>query len=198
VSGGGITLFEEFAAVGVAQHAGTLAAVAALAARRGGLRRALGLQFRLVDAWWFPAGAAMGVALSFALVVIVKVFLGGDAPVQQVVEAAGEARSPGTVAAVVLVAVVLAPLAEEVLFRGVLVRALQRNAGERVVVYVSAAIFAAIHVLFDPGALLASVALFALGAVLARLVLASDGRLGKAVLAHAGFNALAVIALLLN
>jgi len=138
-------------------------------------------------------GAALEFGLSLLLTLVVVVFLGGEAPVQEVVQIVDEAAGPGTKTAVVVTAVVLAPLAEELVFRGVLLRALARRYPGWPATVGSAAAFALAHLL-DANAGLAVPALFVMGLVLARMVQAS-GRLGGAVAAHAGFNLLSVLLL---
>jgi len=86
----------------------------------------------------------------------------------------------------VLATVVIAPLAEELAYRGLLLRALHRRYGAGVGVVVSAVVFALVHrdpILF-PGLIL-------FGAVAAGLALLS-GRLGPSWAFHVGFNATTV------
>ena len=193
VAPGGITSFETFAVVGPAQALGSLAVVVALGRFPPPGRESLGLRFALIDGWAVLLGAALEFGLSLLLTLVVVVFLGGEAPVQEVVQIVDEAAGPGTKTAVVVTAVVLAPLAEELVFRGVLLRALARRYPGWPATVGSAAAFALAHLL-DANAGLAVPALFVMGLVLARMVQAS-GRLGGAVAAHAGFNLLSVLLL---
>ena len=77
---------------------------------------------------------------------------------------------------------VMAPLVEELFYRGLLLRALQRRLGSVPAVALSALIFAAVHreLLLIPG-------LFLFGVLAAVLTLRS-GRLGPAWALHVGFN----------
>lgn len=85
----------------------------------------------------------------------------------------------------------LAPLWEEVLFRGLLLRSIQRRLGAVPAVLLSSAAFGALHA--QPGRGVALVLVTgALGVVLA-LVTLRAGRLGPAVVAHAAFNATTVL-----
>jgi membrane protease YdiL (CAAX protease family) len=195
VAAGGITSFEAFAVVGPAQSLAIIGVVAWLARVPPPGREPLGLRFVPVDAWGLLAGAGLQIALSLALSWVVVIFFGGEAPVQEVVRVADEAAGPGTRVAVVVTAVLIVPLAEELVFRGVLLRALARRFAGWVTVTASAAAFAAVHLL-DPNAVLAVPALFVMGLVLGRRVLVS-GRLGGAVAVHAGFNLLSVLFLFL-
>ena len=95
---------------------------------------------------------------------------------------------------VILVAFLLvAPVAEEIFFRGVAYNAWERERGAWVAVVGSAALFAAIH-----SSLFALVPIFALGVILA-LLYRRTGSLAANIALHAGFNAISVaIALLVR
>ena len=196
VAPGGITPWEAFAVVGPAQSLATIAVVALLKRSSRPAREDLGFHFALVDLWGLPAGAGLQIALSLLLSLVVVVFFGGEAPVQDVVQIVDAAGDPGTRVAVVITAVVLAPVAEELVFRGILLRALTRRFSPGAAIFGSAGVFALGHLL-DPNAGLAVPALFLAGLVLARQVLAS-GRLGGAIALHAGFNLLSVLFLFLS
>jgi membrane protease YdiL (CAAX protease family) len=87
----------------------------------------------------------------------------------------------------------VAPVAEEIFFRGVAYNAWERERGPWVAVLGSAALFAAIH-----GSLFAAVPIFALGVTLA-LLYRRTGSLAATIAMHAGFNAISVaIALLVR
>jgi CAAX protease family protein len=105
------------------------------------------------------------------------------------------ATSPVGVVALVVLTVIGAPLAEEILFRGLLFRGFvgmwtERRFGLVAAVGASSAIFASTHfqLLQFPG-------LFLIGAISA-LGLQRTGRLGTAIWIHAGFNATTVVLLL--
>lgn len=91
-----------------------------------------------------------------------------------------------------LVLVVGAPIVEEIFFRGLLLRGLQRRWGYTGALVGSSAVFGATH--FQ---LLQFVGLAAFGAVLAWLTLRFE-RLGPAIWAHAAFNATTVVVLFLE
>jgi membrane protease YdiL (CAAX protease family) len=93
---------------------------------------------------------------------------------------------------VLLVAVVIvAPVAEELFFRGVVYNAWERERGPRAALLGSAALFAAIH-----ASLFALLPIFALGVALA-LVYRSTRSLPAVMTMHAGFNAISVVIALL-
>ncbi|MGH8928882.1 MAG: lysostaphin resistance A-like protein [Acidimicrobiia bacterium] len=99
-----------------------------------------------------------------------------------------------------VVLVVLAPITEEVMFRGVLLRALTK-AGRRAAMVWSALIFAGFH-LFGlsgdvlRGAILTMPTFFVMGLILASVTM-KRGRLGPAIFIHSGFNLLAMVVLLM-
>lgn len=99
--------------------------------------------------------------------------------------------------------VLVAPVAEELFFRGVVYNAWLREYGPRVAILGSAALFGAIHTnTQSPDALIGSVVsivpIFGLGIVLA-LVYRATASLAASMALHAGFNAISVaIALLVR
>jgi membrane protease YdiL (CAAX protease family) len=189
---GGVTVFEGFAVVGATQTLVTIGVVAFLARPPG--RQPLGLRPRLPDLGWLLLGAGLVVALSWATYVVIQSVFGGDAPVQSVVQSVGEAEGWAARVAVVVVSVLLAPVSEELVFRGVLLQAVGRRLSVRWAAVVTAAVFALAHFALDFDAATAVPALFVMGWVLAAAVQRS-GRLGPAVAAHIGFNLVGVLAL---
>jgi membrane protease YdiL (CAAX protease family) len=189
---GGITVFEGFAVVGATQTLVTIGTVALLARAPG--RGPLRLHPMLVDFGWLLLGAGLVVGLSWASYVIIQSLFGGDAPVQSVVQSAEEAVGWAARVAVVVVSVVLAPISEELVFRGVLLQAVGRRLSARWAAVVTAAAFALTHLALDFHAATAVPALFIMGWVLAAAVQRS-GRLTPAVAAHMGFNLVGVLAL---
>ena len=167
-----------------------LSAVVAATFRGNGLRRDFGWSMRASDV---PIGLAVGV---FAQIVVVWLIY---APFQQffdfdVSEAARQitdrAATGGDIALVMLGVVVGAPIFEELFFRGLTLRALERKWGATAGVLVSSALFAAVH--FQ---LLQFPALMVFG-IIAALLVKRYKRLGPAIWAHVGFNLIAVINLI--
>jgi membrane protease YdiL (CAAX protease family) len=101
-------------------------------------------------------------------------------------------RAHGGVGVVLLVLLtgVGAPIVEELFYRGLLLRALQRRFGDVVAIVVSGVVFGLVHFQVLP-----TLGLAVFGMILATLVIKTD-RLGPAVLAHMTFNMLAIIGLL--
>ena len=146
-------------------------------------------------------GILYGIGLQLGVVLFVQVplqlILGLEEPPQQTaVESAGEATGVWAGLALVLVFVVLAPLSEEVLYRGIILARARRTMSPRNALLLSSALFAGIH-LIDPNAAFAVPALFIVGLVLGYQALRTD-RIGLSIATHAGFNLLTTIGLLLN
>lgn len=101
---------------------------------------------------------------------------------QAMVELFRNASSPALLVALMILAVVVAPLTEEVVFRAFLFRFLRLHFPRWLALTVSSAIFALLH-----GNLVAFVPLFAVGLFFA-LAYERTGRLAVPVIAHALFN----------
>ena len=97
---------------------------------------------------------------------------------------------PGPLAACALTVVVTPPL-EEAFFRGFLLPVMTQAMPPAAAVAASAAVFAAAH-LAPPSA---TAQLFAVGMVLGATTLAARGNLAAPIIAHAGYNALTIAAL---
>jgi membrane protease YdiL (CAAX protease family) len=154
-----------------------------------------GFVVRLRDAKALVVGATLEVVLTFALLPILQ--LNPDAQNQQLLSDLKEHRDVGTVALFVIGAVVLAPIVEELLFRGILLRALLRRVQPGTAVLVSALIFALVHQVGDANTLPFLPALAGLGAVLAIVALRS-GDLSTSIFIHAGFNLTTTILFLVS
>ena len=149
------------------------------------LARDFGFVVRLRDAKALIVGAVLEVALTLALIPILQ--LDPDAQNQQLLSDLKEHRDVGTVILFVVGAVIFAPIVEELLFRGVLLRALLRRVEPVTAILGSAIIFALVHYVGDPNTLPFLPALTGLGAVLALVALRS-GDLSLSIFIHAGFN----------
>lgn len=191
--GGDATVSELFGVVAPAQSLATIATMWLLVRGSTRRRRHLGLRPELADWWGLLMGAGLQVVLAAAMYPVIQVLYDEDIPIQDIVEAADRALSANERILVVVSAVLLAPLAEELVFRGALLQALRQRVTDRWAGIFSAVAFAAFHML-DPNAYLATFPLFALGLVMARRVIRT-GRIAPAVAIHMGFNLVSVIAL---
>lgn len=126
-------------------------------------------------------------------------------PLSRVVEAAGPRAgaapaaegSPGTIAAALASALVVAPAAEELFFRGLLFRALRARAGAAFAASASAVAFGVVHLSReDPvGSVVPVTVAVCLGLGLA-LLYERRGNLVAPLAAHVAFNAVGVLVLL--
>lgn len=158
----------------------------------GRLKTDLRLFARPVDV---PIGVLSGMVAQAGIYVLylplLQLFDGLDESLAKVARDIFENRSPWETAILVVALVVATPLVEELFFRGVVLQALRRSFSLNMAIGLSALIFAVPH--RQP---LALVAFALLGCLFAWLV-ERYGRLGPAIVAHATFNGITVIGLLL-
>lgn len=151
---------------------------------------------------WGPTrttGAMIGLGLATGVVVaivayivniIVVVLVGVDDPVQQ--QLLQDALAGGLpLLLVTLLAVVVAPLVEEVIFRGVLFRALADRINLPFGLVLSSAVFAGIHIEVVASQPFALAGLFTVGFLLA-WAYHLTGNLMVAIIGHAVFNAISL------
>lgn len=148
----------------------------------GSLVRDFGLRFARDDWPYLFAG----VGLFFALAIVTLPLTLIDQDEQEIVEQMRDASGAGLLL-LAITAVVGAPLVEELLFRGLLLRALLRRTGPVAAAAWSGLVFGVVH-LTDPGAIRSLPIFVGLGTVSAAVALRT-GRIGPSILLHAGFNA---------
>ena len=103
---------------------------------------------------------------------------------------ADKAHGAGGAILFLVIVGLFAPLAEELFFRGLLFRSIEKRSGQWWALGVSSVVFGATH--FEP---LQFVPLAITGAIFGLLVIRT-GRLGPSILAHMAFNCTAVVGLL--
>jgi membrane protease YdiL (CAAX protease family) len=163
--------------------------------------RDVGLTIHGGDLGYIALGLVLQIALALAFLPLSNLLFPEGTPPQQVADVIANAETTLMKVGLVLAAVVLAPVTEELMFRGVLLRALERR-GRRFALVMSALVFASVHLLgLDVDQLWQSAAvvlppLFILGLLLGWLTQRS-GRLGPAIFLHSGWNLLAAFVLLL-
>ncbi len=153
----------------------------------------LGVDFGFSLRWSDPAvGIPIGVACQLLMVPLIYLPLQQfvskhdlEAPVRQVTDTAHGA----SFILLSIVVVVGAPLVEELFFRGLVLRSLQRRVGDTWAVLGSALVFGVAH--FE---LLQLPALVALGIILG-IMAVSTKRLGPGIFTHAAFNLVTMVAL---
>ena len=180
------------------QYAGHLLGLGALARRRGG-GISLGFSVAPADAWYVGLGLILQIALPLLFLPLAN--LAGDGEAGQVVtDQIEQLGGFGSRIAMALVVSLLAPITEELMFRGVLLKALG-GFGRRTAIAVSALVFAGFHLFgisgdFLRGAILIIPTFFVMGLLLAWVTWRRN-RLGPAIFIHSGFNLLALLILLM-
>lgn len=166
--------------------------------RRWGAGRfaSVGWRFRWVDLGWGPITwiAAIGVQIALAAVVLLV-----GIPLSSNVESISDADADRAyLIATAIAAVVAAPIIEELVFRGLVLRGLLSRLGPVVAVTLQGVLFGVAHV--DPargtGNIGLAIVLSGVGVALGTTAYLTR-RLGAAVIAHAIFNGV-VVALLLS
>jgi hypothetical protein len=162
----------------------------------GSLVQDFGLRIRWV--WDVPVGVAAGLISQYALIPVLYLpFEQLDRTLRHRLETPAKRDTAAAHGALQITLLFLflsigAPLVEELFFRGMLLRAIERRYGSIAGIAGSAVLFGLAH--FE---LLQLPALILFGVVLA--VLANrTGRLGPGIVAHATFNAATVVSLLLK
>lgn len=155
----------------------------------GSLRRDLGLVVRWRDWWAIALGLGCAVGLGLLVLPLRNLVDENQSVVDDLLDATG-----AELAVFAIAAGLLAPIFEELLFRGLLLRSLLPAMSPNWAIGVSAVAFGAVHFLGgNPlGTLAVFPALVALGAISGVLAVRS-GDLSRSILLHMGFNLLAVV-----
>ncbi|MCU1428882.1 MAG: putative metal-dependent rane protease [Actinomycetia bacterium] len=180
------------AATFIGQYGATVLVLVLISHRKGlgTLAADFGLRIRLSDAWMLGGGLVLGGALGLFLAPLSSLAGGKE---QAVVQQLNNSSGPKLVV-LAIGAGAIAPIVEELLFRGLLLRALLRRVQAPAAVAISATAFGLVHVLLDPsiGSVVALPGLTAVGMVSGVLAVRS-GDLSRSIFLHAGFNALAIL-----
>jgi uncharacterized protein len=148
------------------------------------LRDDFGLTLQLRD-WWAPfAGLGLFLVGTAIITPLVNIANAHQEVVDDLTHSSG-----AKLAVFAVVAAVVAPVCEELLFRGLLLRALRRRMSPAQAVIVQALAFALAHPMLSPtlGDFAVVPALFLLGAV-SGIVAVRRGDLSASILMHIGFN----------
>jgi len=169
------------------QFGGWIVALAWVSRRkgRGSLRADFGLVVHPRDLWAIPAGIGLEIALALMVFPISDLVQNQRQGVVNDLESAHGLH----LAVLALFAGLIAPVCEELLFRGLLLRALRRRFSPVVAVVLSALVFALAHPALDPtwGTFVIVPALFGMGAVSGAIAV-RRGELSVSILLHIGFN----------
>ena len=164
--------------------------------RRGrGMRNDLGVRWAWADAPWIFAGIALPFAIGVTQLPITKLWEDGNRGKQQIGSDL-QASAAGWRMVLIITIVVVTPVIEEIVFRGIVLRAALRRMHAAPAVIVSGLSFASLHLL-DFATFPSFPALFVLG-TLSAVVAVRSGGVSRSILMHVGFNLVGAIALLLT
>jgi membrane protease YdiL (CAAX protease family) len=160
----------------------------------GSLRADFGFVVDAVRDWpMIPLGLALEIVAAIALIPVTRLVKHTPQNVVQELDTAHGAK----LVVLVVTALLVAPVVEELFFRGLLLRSLQRRLSAPYAVAISALAFGLAHVVFDWGSGAVLPALVALG-MISGIFAVRTGNLSRSILLHVGFNLLAVLAVLTN
>ncbi len=182
------------------QYAGSLGTYFAMARSR----EKLNIEIELQDLKYVGLGVIFQIAMGVLFLPLTQLLFPEGRPPQIVAEMIAESDTMVLQLSLVLAALLFAPLTEEIMYRGVLLRSLERpeRLESRMPLLVSAAVFSLVHLTgldlerFWASAAVVLPPLFLLGLVLAWLVLRQK-RVGPAIMFHLGWNLLAAVVLLI-
>ncbi|CAN5868543.1 hypothetical protein BH23ACT5_BH23ACT5_12470 [soil metagenome] len=181
----------------VGQYLGHLGVLWLLGRGRGLGAESLGFEIRPGDILYVGLGVAFQIVLAIVFIPAQRLLV-PEGGAQDMAEIFGQLGSPAVRIAVVAVTAVLAPLVEELMFRGVLLRSLAHRS-RRTVLVTTSVVFAAFHltgVSSVPAGILIFTQIFIVGLFLGHLTLRHE-RIGPAIFVHGGFNLVAALILLI-
>lgn len=161
----------------------------------------IGMTIQAGDFFYVALGLGLQLGVALLFLPLSNLLFPDGRPQQEVAEIIANADTTVLKVALVAAAVVLGPVTEELMYRGVLLKALETR-GKVVAMVVSSMVFAAVHLTgLDTAQILKSAAvflppLFVLGMILAWIT-QRKGRLGPAIFLHSGWNLLSAFVLLL-
>jgi membrane protease YdiL (CAAX protease family) len=160
----------------------------------GSLSTDVGLRLRWVDTVGVLGGIVLQFAVALALSPLVRFLLPDIDTQQQVAEVAEQTDDAGGRILLIFTVVIVAPIIEEIIFRGVLLSWLSKRVRPWPAILWSSASFAAIHLL-DPNAVLAVPGLFMIGIALGWAAMRWQS-LSLPIFLHAGVNLTGVLILI--
>lgn len=183
----------------LAMALGQAGGVAAILQRRKATLTDLGFEVRAIDGAYLLLGVGLQVAMALAFQPLAEA-VDSDGTTQAVADSIAGAQGLTLRIAIVVLIGLVAPIMEEIAFRGVLLSATRRWMGPVWTTIVTAIVFSLFHTLGLqpdnlPAAMITLAQLFLIGLVLAGLTIRQK-RLGPAIFTHAGFNLLTLLVLL--
>lgn len=182
-----------FGALLPAQEFAMIAAVVTVSRTKGlrSLHRDFGFGIRWNQAWVAIAVIPLAIFLDRMTAPLFELGKQTESP-QGIVRELHHSSGALLTLAILLSTCVLVPITEELLFRGLLLRALRKRTTAGWSLFISSAVFGAAHMLGSADAFLVVPSLMAFGFVLGVFAL-RDGSLSRPIFLHAGFNLLTVV-----
>jgi membrane protease YdiL (CAAX protease family) len=115
---------------------------------------------------------------------------------QDLIRMFAEANSPGLLVALIVLAIVIAPVAEELVFRAGIFRFIRTRAPRPLAILIPAVLFASLHVNWSTLEGLSSFAPLLVFAVIFSLAYERTGHIGTTIVAHALFNLNTIVQIL--
>jgi membrane protease YdiL (CAAX protease family) len=180
----------------LAQSAGVIAWLFGVSRRKGvgSMRRDFGLELRARDVWWLVGGMLIVGISTLALIPITELANLKETS-QEVARVFERANGLGDKLLFTVAVVLVAPVAEELLFRGILLRSLLRRLEVGPALLISALVFALVHVVGDIGTGYYVPAYLFLGLV-SGFEAVRTRSLSHSIYLHMGFNLVAAIQVL--
>ena len=184
----------DIAIIAIAQFGFMALMIWLLVHRRGlGVRNDLGLRWAWKEIPWLFVGALVPFVLGVMQLPITKLWDNGNHGKQQIGNDLKDSSGWSRIL-LILVVVLVAPVIEETIFRGIVLRAALRRMHAAPAVLVSGSSFAALH-LSDITTFPSFPALMILGMFSAAVAVRS-GNLNRSILIHIGFNLVGMLSLL--
>lgn len=182
------------------QYAGHLIGLWAVVRRRGSSFGALGLHVEPSDGVYLFGGVLLQVGVAVAFIPVAQ-WVGADGSTQTLAERIPSVQGVALQAGLVLAVALIAPVTEELMFRGLLPRAIRKWMNWTWAYVVAALVFSLFHLLGVSGDNIGQIVLVLLPQLfIVGLVLGWQARkrrrLGAAIFIHSGFNLVAVLTLL--
>lgn len=182
----------------IGQYVGHLGVLFLIARSRQMGADSLGFEIEPRDSRYLGLGVVLQIVLVIVFIPLQNLLLPEGGNAQDVADVLEQLASPAARITAVLVSTFVAPLTEELLFRGLLLRSLVGRS-RRAVILITALVFSLFHLLgvasLGAGVLVFG-QIFLVGVVLAYITLKTN-RLGPAIFIHSGFNLVAAVVLLL-
>jgi len=158
---------------------------------RGSLEADFGVTVQTRRMWALVGGVGLQIALGLLVLPLVRIVDNDQAVVEEIRDSSG-----AKLVVLVVIAGFVAPLLEEVLFRGLLLRSLRRRVSVEWAIAISAFLFASAHLVdLSMGSLAIVPALFALG-LISGYAAVRTGDLSVSIPLHMGFNLLTIALLI--